>query len=211
MIDKFQANLNGINSPLVQTLSATASALEKLKINYAVIGGFASVVFGAKKEANDIDILVEPGAIEKIARAFPEQVSKWPAWLERYGVREFGGIIIFEGNEVDFFEQAIIKQNNNEYLFAEGGDLEVLQKRVPLKINSQLVQFISREDLILGKAVVARTTSGKRDLKDVEEMLEFEPQLDFEYLKRRAIAVGGALVELQKLPALAKLCDASSS
>ena len=65
-----------------------------------------------------------------------------------------------------------------------------MKRRVGIKINKQIVYFISPEDLILSKLEWFKKSQSTRQLEDIESVLKITDKIDKKYLKNWAATLG---------------------
>ena len=162
-----------------ELLKNIAKILDKLKIPYAVTGGFAVSVWGKIRSTLDIDIIVEMS--DKNVKPLVAEVRKLVenAYADEDAVRdallhkgEFNFIDPDSGMKVDFFVQA-----DNSY-----NKLKI-KRRVLRDVYGAKIYFVSSEDLILSKLLWSRESSSWKQREDVKTVLEKQKgKLDLEYL-----------------------------
>jgi hypothetical protein len=88
-------------------LKLAITSLRRLDIPYAIVGSFASSIWGESRLTQDIDIVIEllPENVDRLCDAFPEPEF----YVSRYGAREacrlqrqFNVIHPRTGNKIDF-------------------------------------------------------------------------------------------------------------
>jgi hypothetical protein len=160
-------------------LKNIAKILDKLKIPYAITGGFAVSVWGRIRSTLDIDIIVEMS--DKNVKPLVIKVRKLVenAYADEDAVREallhkseFNFIDPDSGMKVDFFVQA-----DNPY-----NKLKI-KRRVSKDIFGAKVYFVSPEDLILSKLLWSKESSSWKQREDVKTILAKQKgKLDLNYL-----------------------------
>jgi len=165
-----------------ELLKKVAEILERLRITYAVTGGYAVSVWGKPRSTLDIDVIVElfESRIEKLTGAL-RRISKMSYVDERMVTRaferkgEFNFIHIESGIKVDFWVS-----KGDEFSRAE------FRRRIPKVIAGQKVYFVSPEDLILNKLRWHKESGSELQLRDVEVIMKFQKKLDKKYLTKWA-------------------------
>ena len=153
-------------------LVAIAKILDKLKIPYAVTGGFAASFWGKPRSTLDIDIVIE--VLEpKVAVLKKTLQEEFKLGYVDAGRKSFNFIDGESGIKVDFF----IKDK--------------LWQRKSVNIEGQRVYFISPEDLILSKLLWQKETGSEQQLRDIAGIFEISgDKLDLDYLKKQAKKLG---------------------
>lgn len=165
-----------------ELLGKIAEILERLKIPYAVTGGYAVSIWGKPRSTLDIDVIVElfEPQIEKLMRAL-RGISEMSYVDERMVRRaferksEFNFVHIEPGIKVDFWVSKRDKFSIGE-----------LKRRVPKIVAGKKVYFLSPEDLILNKLRWHKESGSELQLLDVAAVIKFQKKLDWRYLKKWA-------------------------
>jgi len=151
-----------------------AKILEKNKIPYMVIGGYASLVYGVIRMTEDIDITLglNVNEAEKIKALLPlMNVTLLPQVNDDFIKNTFClvGVEKETGIKVDFifsftpYERKAIKR----------------AKRI--RIGNHFIRVVSLEDLIIHKIFASR----QRDLEDAKVILEKnKDKIDLNYIRR---------------------------
>jgi hypothetical protein len=139
-------------------LERVAARLDGAGIAWAVFAGTASVVYGASHPLTDIDILVPAAEAERVA---------------------------------DLFHGSPMLALPDLDLIAGLGlmdlDAQMAARIRRYEVCGILVPIIPPEDNILLKAMWGRGPEvGKHDWEDVEAMMAYLPQIDWQYLHQRA-------------------------
>jgi len=177
-------------SDIYQTLIKLDSFLTEKKIEYAIIGGTAAILYGRLRATEDIDVTLMVN-LEDIAKIHEIVVEAYMPRLKES--KEF-----FQRN---FVLPVIDKQSNVRIDFSAGlseFDKNVIKRRVRKKIGEIEVFICSLEDLILYKLFSSRPI----DFIDVEELIKHPIQkLDLKYLTETA----SKFVELEREDVLLNL------
>jgi len=159
-----------------------AKILDKLRIPYAITGGYAVSIWGRLRATFDIDTIVQLPEIKiKILAEALRKISKMTyvdedmmlRAVERKG--EFNFIHIESGIKIDFW---VLK--DNEFSKTQ------IERRIPYIISGQRVYFVSPEDLILNKLLWHKETGSELQLGDIKSVLKLQKRLDWEYLRKWA-------------------------
>ena len=154
-----------------ELLERLAGALERVGIDYMIIGGQAVLLYGEARLTKDIDITLGVG-IERLKEAV--EVAD-EALLRRLT------------NDDDFTRQTMVLPcidtvsdirvdlilSNSEY------ELHAFRRVRKVRIRSADVHFASPEDVIIHKMVAGRP----RDIEDVQNILSVNPDLDKAYIR----------------------------
>src|SRR3989344_1893760 len=151
-----------------QLLKKIAVILERLKIPYAVTGGFAVSIWGKPRSTIDVDVLVQ---------LFENKTGKLHSELVK--ISEFNFIHGDSGIKFDFF----VAGKNNIH------ELE-LKRMVPVEIDGQKVYFLSAEDLILSKIRWYKDSHSDKQMEDIESVIARQKELDFDYLRKQSRVQG---------------------
>lgn len=156
-----------------QLLTKIASALDRLRIAYMVIGGQAVLLYGEPRLTKDIDIMLGVG-VEGFARitdlvrelalkiivddpeAFARKTMVLPVIEDETGIR-----VDFIFSHSPYEEQAITRT-----------------RAVPF--GTTAVNFASLEDVVIHKIIAGRG----RDIDDVKAILLKNPAYDTDYITR---------------------------
>ena len=169
-----------------QLLKKIAVILERLKIPYAVTGGFAVSIWGKPRSTIDVDVLVQLFE-NKTGKLHSELVKIFELnYLDKQTMidevakgGEFNFIHGDSGIKFDFF----VAGKNNIH------ELE-LKRRVPVEIDGQKVYFLSAEDLILSKIRWYKDSHSDKQMEDIESVIARQKELDFDYLRKQSRVQG---------------------
>jgi hypothetical protein len=163
-------------------LKYAATQLRRLEIPYAVVGSFASSIWGESRLTQDIDIVVDLklAQVPVICAAFPDPefyVSSSAAHEAVAQSTQFNVINPSSGNKIDF-----IISGHKPWVLAQ----LTRSKKVPV-FPDQDVDVASPDDVILGKLVYYREGGSDKHLRDIRGILSLSGSLvDREYLARQA-------------------------
>lgn len=150
----------------------TLEALDRLAIEYLVVGSFASIAYGEPRYTHDIDIVVrltDSQAVE-LCKQFPR-----PDWYvsvpaAQQAVRrkhQFNVIHTFSGNKIDFMLAREDEWGREQ--FARKQEAPVLEDRLGFTAHP--------EDVILGKLLYYREGGSDKHLRDIAGMLQISREL----------------------------------
>jgi hypothetical protein len=171
-----------------ELLKFAIQALDRLGIPYAVVGSFASGVWGESRFTQDIDLLIDlqTAQVLPLCEAFPAPefyVSETAAQEAVARQGQFNVIHPASGNKIDF-----MIAGGSSWVRAQ---LE-RRKRVPV-FPDQEAAVAAPEDVILGKLVYYREGGSDKHLRDIAGILKFSAGLvDPEYVGRFAAQLGVA-------------------
>jgi len=141
-------------------------ALDRLQIEYAIVGSFASIAYGEPRYTQDIDILVrlDLSRASALCQQFP--VPDW--YVSEPTVRDavqrrrqFNVIHTLSGNKVDF----IVARDD------DWGRLQ-FERRVKVGVLADRMGYtVHPEDVILGKLQFYRDGRSEKHLRDIAGML----------------------------------------
>jgi hypothetical protein len=169
-----------------ELLKYTAIKLLELKIPYAIVGSFASSVWGESRLTQDIDVVVDlkSGHIPQLCAAFPDPEFYVSATAIREAIEnssQFNVINPSSGNKLDFMVSGqrawVVEQLRRS-------------RRVPLFPNLD-VSFAAPEDVILGKLIYYRDGGSEKHLRDINGILDISGEIvDPKYVEEQAKLLG---------------------
>jgi hypothetical protein len=167
-------------------LKYTAAQLRRLGISYAVVGSFASSIWGESRLTQDIDIVVDlkPAHVPQICAAFPDPeyyVSASAALEAVQQSTQFNVIHPSSGNKIDF-----MLAGHKPWVVAQ------LQRAKSLPVFADVeVDVAAPEDVILGKLIYYRGGGSEKHLRDITGILKTSAAIvDGEYLSQQADELG---------------------
>ncbi len=162
--------------------------LERLKIPYAIVGSFASSVWGESRLTQDIDVVVDlkPLHVASICDAFPDPefyVSRKAAEEAVASAGQFNVINPSSGNKIDF-----MVAGQTDWAVAQ-----LNRSKCVALFPDQDAKVAAPEDVILGKLVYYREGGSEKHLRDIAGMLKFsDGMIDREYVEQFAQRLGVA-------------------
>jgi hypothetical protein len=171
---------------LYEALKEFVESLDRLRLDYAIMGGMAVRVHGIARPTQDLDVMVALGpdqadslfdAIEDLGYTVPDSYKS--GWVDRVAgmpLVKFRRYLADNSLDVDVF---LVDSE-----FQEG----IVRRARVVQFNDLKARVISPEDLILLKLAAGR----HRDLGDVLDILFMQSQLDEEYLRHWANELGVA-------------------
>ena len=167
-------------------LKYTAGELRRLRIPYAVVGSFASSIWGESRLTQDIDIVVElrPAHVPLICAAFPDPefyVSSSAALEAVQHSTQFNVIHPSSGNKIDF-----MLAGNKPWVVTQ------LKRSKSLPVFDDVeVDVAAPEDVILGKLIYYRDGGSEKHLRDITGILKSSAVIvDHNYLSQQAEKLG---------------------
>ena len=156
--------------------------LQQLRVSYAIVGSFASSIWGESRLTQDIDIVVElkPEQAVLLCDSFPSPefyVSQTAAQEAVARSGQFNVINPSSGNKIDF-----MVAGRTDWAVAQ------LQRSKQLSLfPDQVAQVAAPEDVIIGKLVYYREGGSEKHLRDIAGMLKFSgDMIDRAYVERFA-------------------------
>jgi predicted nucleotidyltransferase len=171
-----------------ELLKYASQILQRLEIPHAVVGSYASSIWGEARFTQDIDIVVSlaPENVVHLCEAFPapEFYLSSVAALEAVDRQsQFNVIHPTSGNKIDF-----MIAGNNPWSVAQ------LQRGRRVQIFADHgVNIAAPEDVILGKLVYYREGGSDKHLRDIAGILSISGNLvDLDYTEDFASRLGVA-------------------
>jgi hypothetical protein len=163
-------------------LKFAANLLDRLGISYALVGSFASGIWGESRFTQDIDILVQlsSGDVKKLCAQFPSAdfyVSEAAAQdaVARRG--QFNVIHPASGNKIDFMIAGQSDWSANQ-----------LSRRKKVHVfDGPDISVAAPEDVIIGKLIYYKDGGSDKHLRDIAGILELSASLvDRDYIASTA-------------------------
>jgi hypothetical protein len=162
--------------PIQQILLDVVAIIERLQIPYAVMGGFAARAWGLPRPTYDADVAVAVDA-DALQRLFDA--------LELAGFNvppehRTGFLDVIAGFKKATVNRFLAPHVWHTDLFVAGSDFlgATLARARHAKIGPKQVRIMAPEDVILLKLIAHR----RKDLADVEEIIDVCKNLDLPYL-----------------------------
>jgi predicted nucleotidyltransferase len=159
------------NGPAVRALADATSALERATLDYVLVGGLASSVRGRPRSTDDIDLLVRPDDARAVLGALAGA---------GFATDELDATWLFKATRDGVLIDVIFKISGDIYL-----DEELLARATREQMHGHEVTVVSAEDLVVIKAI-AHNEAAFRHWHDALGILAVTPDLDWDYLVRRA-------------------------
>jgi hypothetical protein len=167
-------------------LKLTITNLRQLNVRYAIVGSFASSIWGESRLTQDIDVVIDlkPGEVDALCNAFPEPefyVSR-PAANEAVSLAgQFNVIHPSSGNKIDFMVAA-----RTDWALAQ------LNRSKVVSLFPDLPACVAApDDVILGKLIYYREGGSEKHLRDIAGILKMSGTLiDRAYLDQSAKRLG---------------------
>ena len=160
-------------TPLDRAVNDITSALESLRIDYAVVGGIANAIWGEPRATIDVDVTVSvsepdvPAAISALTARFRSPVSDAPAFVQRTRVLPLDTA---EGVRIDVIFALL------------PFELDAIRRAREVPASGRTIRVVTPEDLVLMKIISDRP----RDLADAEAIVRRRVrELDRGYLEPR--------------------------
>ena len=169
-------------------LNFAITKLDQLNVRYAIVGSFASSIWGESRLTQDIDMVVDlkPQQVASICSAFPDPefyVSRVAADEAVARSGQFNVINPSSGNKIDF-----MVAGHTTWAVAQ----LKRSKQVALFPNRS-AQVATPEDVILGKLIYYREGGSEKHLRDIAGILKFSGNMiDRAYVNEFARQLGVA-------------------
>ena len=164
-------------------LRYTLEKLDVLEIRYAIVGSFASGVYGEPRFTQDVDIIVDLQRqhIVELCSSFPGPdfyVSREAVAQAVADRRQFNVIHPASGNKIDF----MLSVSDDPW------KAQQLERRRELKFfPDRTACFASPEDVILGKMAYYKEGGSAKHLRDITGIVILRKNsLDLDYVARFA-------------------------
>lgn len=162
-----------------------ASRLDAAGINYMITGSIAAALYATPRMTRDIDLVVEYtlADVERVVAAFETDCV-----ISRDAVREAveNATMFNIIHERWVIKADFIVRKDTPYRKLE------FERRRRMVVDDSPIVFAAPEDLILSKLCWARETGSAIQLRDVQELLAADVDLDWQYLERWAASLGVA-------------------
>lgn len=169
-----------------QFLKLAIETLDRLSIEYAIVGSIASSTWGEPRFTNDIDIVVRLDVFDavQLCRAFPSDefyVSEAAATEAVEQCGQFNVIHPASLNKIDFMIPSA----------SHWADAQLRRRQRRPILESGDCYVASIEDIILGKLLYYQDGGSEKHLRDITGMLLRMPtEVDRDYLNRFATELG---------------------
>lgn len=146
---------------VLDELTGVAAALDEAGVAYALVGGLAVAVWGAPRATKDIDLLVEPEALEVALQA----VARRGFTLRAAPLKFRDGMEVQRVNKVEGGAHMTV-----DFILVDGDLDGVWSSRQEVPTEHGPLWVVSRDALIAMKARAARP----QDIADIERMQEID-------------------------------------
>lgn len=164
-------------SLIAGNLAIVQRLLDGDQVAWAVIGGAAAHLYGDRRPLNDVDILVQRGALTRIIQLL-QQSHK--------AVQSDGSRVIWRG--IKLFDDLTVRRGVASHPFWLDEPMQQHRRRMPL-LGAQ-VYVAAPEDIVAHKLLLQRgPEQGKHDVNDVAGIIR-RCQLDVTYLVARLKTMG---------------------
>lgn len=173
---------------LLHFFEYVVAVLDKLRIPYMVVGGFASIVYGQPRFTADVDIVVDMQYrhVDPFAAAFPvpEYYVSREAILEAWD----------EGGSFNVIHPGTGAKVDMVPLPQDAGTRTAFMRRqwiVYDDVSGRAAYFATAEDLVIFKLQAYRATGSEKHLRDARGILVTRwGQLDMAVIGRRVAGLG---------------------
>lgn len=169
-----------------QFLQLAVEILERLKIEYALVGSIASSTWGEPRFTHDIDIVVRLDVFEAISLCdgFPSEefyVSKTAAEEAVKVAGQFNVLHPASLNKIDFM---VVGETN-------WADAQLNRRVLRPVLESGSCYVATAEDIILGKLIYYREGGSEKHIRDITGMLtRMHEGIDRAYIQHHATELG---------------------
>jgi len=156
-----------LNSKAKHALIWITDILQKQNISFQITGGLAAKIYGVARELSDIDIDIPEDQLVRIETEVKKYITFGPAHLTTDLWDLWLMTLNYEGQEIDLggsqktkiFDRAKNAWHEIPTDFAKSNWIEIFDRKLP---------FISREELISYKSILARDV----DLLDIQQIMK---------------------------------------
>lgn len=173
---------------LLELLRFAFQTLERLHVPYAVVGSFATGVWGNPRMTRDIDIVVQlhPEQVDAVFSAFPSDEFYVSRAAVEDAVRrpgQFNVIHFTSGNKIDFMVVGESAWANSQ-----------INRRRRVKFFEDCEGYVAApDDVILGKLIYYREGGSDKHLSDIKGIMDRSAAaVDLAYLQESAKSLGVA-------------------
>ena len=160
-------------------------------IPYMITGSFAMAIYALPRMTRDIDFVIalEEQRVPALLRAFAAD-----CYLERAAVEEaLAGRGMFNAIHRTWHLKAdFIVQKDEPYRRLE------FKRRRRITLDGRSYPVVTPEDLLLSKLCWRRDSRSELQLRDIKQILESQPELDWPYMRQWAAELG-VLTDLEGL------------
>jgi hypothetical protein len=167
-------------------LKYAVESLDRLGIEYAIVGSFASGVWGEARFTQDIDIVIKisDSDVKRLCTAFPQADFYVSEAAAHEAVRQLGQFNVIHpasGNKIDFMIAGRADWSKDQ--LARRHTVQVFPDRT--------VTVAAPEDVILGKLIYFREGGSDKHLRDIASILQISADLiDRDYIDKLATQLG---------------------
>lgn len=166
-----------------ELLKYLLGVLDRLHISYAIVGSFASGIWGEVRFTQDIDLItsVQECDLPQLLTLFspPEFYASLPAAQEAVrNASQFNIIHLDSGNKIDFMIAGT----------SQWSQRQLQRSHIVQMFPDQTGRVSSPEDVILGKLLYYREGGSDKHLRDIAGIVKVSGDtLDWEYLAQSAL------------------------
>ncbi len=169
-----------------ELLHYAIQTLERIKVSYALVGSFASSIWGESRHTQDIDFVVDlqPQHVELLCQAFPtpDFYISQSAVSEAVQLRRPFNVIHPESaNKIDFMVLPDVAWARAQ-----------IERRRQVELTPNCHGYVAApEDVILGKLVYYQEGGSEKHLRDIGGILSISGEaVDRDYVKEHAALLG---------------------
>lgn len=171
-------------TPVEQLLCDLIAALNKLKIPYAIMGGWAVRAYGVPRPTYDVDvtILLDREELPKLFAAIDEEGYDIDDMYQSGWTDDVAGMPLVKAKTFVNGRTLVA----DIFLAETPFQLSMMARRLRFPVNGLDAWVASPEDVVLLKLVASRY----RDLGDVQDILFMQRELDQRYMRKWASELG---------------------
>jgi predicted nucleotidyltransferase len=169
---------------VTETLHEVVELLDRLAIEYAIMGGFAVRAHGVPRPTYDVDLTLElpRESLDHLFRELRDYDFEIPEIYETGWVDQLKGMPLLKVRRYMGGETLDV-----DLFLAEAGFLtEVMERRRRVDAEGKMLWVITPEDIVLLKLLASRP----RDLGDIEDVFFMQAPLDESYMRSWAKVLG---------------------
>jgi hypothetical protein len=168
-------------SDQIDVLTLVTARLDQAAVSYMITGSIAAGVYGQPRMTRDIDIvaaLYPAHAVPLVKALTPDFTCDLDTVRTAIADRRIFNVIHeATAHKVDI----IVRDDERAY------EVEKFDRRRPIDLGGRTIWIIAPEDLVLSKLVWAKDSRSELQLRDVENIIALQKQLDWAYIDRWAV------------------------
>lgn len=167
----------------LELVKQIAARLHKSKIPYMLTGSMAQAVYSTPRMTRDIDIIIEISLtdVDQFVELFAND-----CYIDKDSVKQAilkDGMFNIIHNDSLIKADFIIRKNDiyrkNEF-----------SRKQTIDIEGTTINVVAPEDLILSKLLWGKNSQSEFQFRDVTQLIQSIPELNWDYLKKWALTLG---------------------